>query len=113
MQLFLYHSIKNFLRINELFNGVFKIRGKLIIIGRRISIRISIATRKITITWPSIEISPISIVIEIISEDKIHINGIIIMHNQSRQRHVIISRHSDETSKVTSKLASITSKQVN
>ena len=82
-QFYFYHSIKNLLSINKFFDITLKIRGHTIIIIR-ITIGIAIIIRGISRKRSRIEITPISIVVEIIPGDKIHINDIIIMLNQSR-----------------------------
>src|SRR5215216_4153027 len=88
-QLFFYGSFENFLRIDKFFNIILKIRGVPIIILRLISIGITVIIIGITRKRPRIKITFTSIVIEIISRDKIHIYGITILLNQSRQRHII------------------------
>src|SRR3989337_2907802 len=88
-QFFFYRSVENFLSINKFFNIAFKIRGHPIINIVRITIRIAIIIRGISRKRSIIEITPISVVVEIISRDKIHINSIIILLNQGRQWHII------------------------
>ena len=65
-----------------MFNITLKIRGVPIIIIRRITIGITIIIRGIPRKKPRIKITSISIVIEIVSRDKIHIYGITILLNQ-------------------------------
>src|SRR3989337_2997031 len=87
-QFFFYRSVENFLSINKFFNITFKIKGNPIIIIM-ITIRIAIIVRGISRKLPSVEITSISIVIKIVSRDKIHIYEIIILLNQSGQWHII------------------------
>ena len=87
--LFFYGSVENLLRVDKFLNIILKIRGVPIIIVRLISIGVTIIVRGITRKRPRIKISSISIVIEIISRDEIHIYGITILLNQRIQRHII------------------------
>ena len=88
-QLFFYGSVEKNLHVDKLFNIVLKIRGVSIIILGGITIGITIIIRGITSKCPRIKITSLSIVVEIISRDKIHIYGITILLNQGRQRHII------------------------
>ena len=87
-QFFFCRSVENFWRIDKLFNITLKIRGHPIII-REITIGIAIIIRGISQKRSRIKITSISIVIKIVSLNKIHIYGITILLNQSRQRHII------------------------
>ena len=98
IQLFFYGSLEYFLCVDKFFNIILKIRGVSIINIRLISIGITIIIRGITRKRPRIKITSISIVDEIISRDKIHIYGITIFLNQSRQRHIIKTNRSTFTS---------------